>query len=220
MSFEVTVDLLISLHVALNFGDPEFSIGLELLLPASPVVTMPKFGIDKHRKFQTNNRNIRISVHTPNMDSVTHPPFPKCTSKSQLYLGVFTPDCLHVSIHSGSARFWPKAYPRLQVTSVTCTLAVSFRATTFCVLGLRAGVELAKQQGLVARWLSGVDAQQDRAEPVAGVDAVGMVRGKERAVHGDVLGSGVLSGQDPAPHGVSYSNQTSSAPMYVFCWEE
>ncbi len=54
-----------------------------------------------------------------------------------------------------------------------------------------------RQQGVVARWCRGVDAKQDRAEPVVGVDAVGMARGKERAVHGDVLGSDMRSGKEP-----------------------
>lgn len=54
-----------------------------------------------------------------------------------------------------------------------------------------------RQQGVVANWRRGIDAEQDRAEPVVGVDAVGMARGKGRAVHGDVLGSGMRSGKEP-----------------------
>ena len=62
--------------------------------------------------------------------------------------------------------------------------------------GLRLEEDLMRQQGVVANWRRGIDAEQDRAEPVVGVDAVGMARGKGRAVHGDVLGSGVRSGKE------------------------
>ncbi len=47
---------------------------------------------------------------------------------------------------------------------------------------------------MVERWSRGIDAQQDRAKPVLGVDAVDMELGNERAVHDDVLDGVVLSG--------------------------
>ena len=48
------------------------------------------------------------------------------------------------------------------------------------MLRLNADVALVRQQGVVASWQRGVDAQQDRAEPVLGVDAVGMALVEER----------------------------------------
>lgn len=59
--FENSIDLRITLHVALYLRYPEFLARLDIILAMLPIVTMPEFTVAKHCNLLSDEGYIRLS---------------------------------------------------------------------------------------------------------------------------------------------------------------
>jgi len=92
------VDLFITLYITLYLGDPELTVGMDLLLPALPIVSMPELAVAEDGDLLTDECNVRMTLDTFAVLTIAEASGPKLLAQHQLDGRVPGTDGLHVPV--------------------------------------------------------------------------------------------------------------------------
>ena len=97
--FEYAIYFLITFYVSFYLGNPELSVGLNVVFAVLPIVSVPKFAITEYSDLLANESNVGFTRNILDILAVTKAPGPEFFSEIHFNFRILGTDTGHIIVN-------------------------------------------------------------------------------------------------------------------------